>query len=400
MMMYMTTLGVVCWPQVPPERLREVALAAENAGMDELWLWEDCFWGGAVPACAAALAWTSRLTLGIGVLPVPLRNVAATTMDTAMLHRLFPGRVTMGVGHGVQSWMGQIGAAAESPMTLLREHLAAMRALLRGEKLTVQGPYVRLDEVALEWPVSPPPPILAAARGPRTLRLSGELADGSVLDTATGPDEVRNARALVERMTGSASPKAYSGTFSNVSEYAFGHTLAGPKALLGSPAGRGGGSPAGEGRRQARQASRPMERRNSGTPSAVSSCSNRTKFSRMRIRSWSTAALPSRSTWCQPFFVYPVFRLTASDAGLSANAADVMWSNSRWSNRNAHITWRMAVPMPFPWNSRLSHDPVSPVRVTRKSFVMTPWVPTSSPSQKTAKFAVHFSWLNDARTCQ
>ena len=198
MMMYMTTLGVVCWPQVPPERLREVALAAENAGVDELWLWEDCFWGGAVPACAAALAWTSRLTLGIGVLPVPLRNVTATAMDTAMLNRLFPGRVTIGIGHGVQSWMGQIGAAAESPMTLLREHLTAMRALLRGEKLTVQGRYVRLDEVALEWPVSPPPPILAAARGPRTLRLSGELADGSVLDTATGPDEVRNARALID----------------------------------------------------------------------------------------------------------------------------------------------------------------------------------------------------------
>lgn len=194
----MTTVGAVCWPQVPPERLRDVARAAEDAGLDELWLWEDCFWGGAVPACAAALAWTSRLRVATGVLPVPLRNVATTAMDAAMLHRLFPGRMTLGVGHGVQSWMRQVGAAAESPLTLLREHLTALRALLRGEKLTVDGRYVRLDDVALEWLPAAPPPVLSAATGPRTLRLSGEAADGTILVSGTDPDGVRRARALID----------------------------------------------------------------------------------------------------------------------------------------------------------------------------------------------------------
>jgi len=80
----MTILGAVCWPEVPPERLRDVALVAEETGLDELWLWEDCFWGGAVPACAAALAWTTSLRVGIGVLPVPLRNVATAAMEAAM----------------------------------------------------------------------------------------------------------------------------------------------------------------------------------------------------------------------------------------------------------------------------------------------------------------------------
>jgi alkanesulfonate monooxygenase SsuD/methylene tetrahydromethanopterin reductase-like flavin-dependent oxidoreductase (luciferase family) len=195
----MATLGTFCWPEVPPERLRGVALAAEEAGLDDLWLAEDCFWGGAVPQCAAALAWTSRLRVGIGILPVPLRNVAATAMDAAMLHRLFPGRVAVGVGHGVQSWMQQAGVAAESPMTLLREQLTALRALLRGERLTVGGRYVRLDGVALEWPpAAPAPPVLSAATRPRTLRLSGEVADGTVLDTVTTPDEVRRARELID----------------------------------------------------------------------------------------------------------------------------------------------------------------------------------------------------------
>ena len=193
----MTTLGVICLPHVPPERLREVAMAAEDSGLDELWLWEDCFWGGAVPACAAMLAWTTRLRVGIGVLPVPLRSVVTTAMDTAMLHRLFPDRVLIGVGHGVQSWMRQVGAAAESPMTLLREHLTATRALLRGEKVTVEGRYVRLEEVTLEWP-PPPVPLFAGATGDRTLRLSGEVADGTILVAGTSPDEVRRARGLID----------------------------------------------------------------------------------------------------------------------------------------------------------------------------------------------------------
>jgi alkanesulfonate monooxygenase SsuD/methylene tetrahydromethanopterin reductase-like flavin-dependent oxidoreductase (luciferase family) len=194
---HMTTLGVVCLPQVPPEQLRNVAVAADAAGLDELWLWEDCFWGGALPACSAALAWTTSLRVGIGVLPVPLRNVASAAMDTAMLHRLFPGRVTIGVGHGLQDWMRQTGAAVESPMTLLREYLAALRALLAGGRLSADGRYVHLDDVALEWPPSVVPQVLLGAIGPRTLRLSGEAADGTVLVAGTGPEEVRRARELI-----------------------------------------------------------------------------------------------------------------------------------------------------------------------------------------------------------
>ena len=193
----MTTLGAVCMPQVPPEQLRNVAVAADAAGLDELWLWEDCFWGGAVPACAAALAWTTRLRVGIGVLPVPPRNVATAAMDAAMLHRLFPGRVTIGVGHGLQSWMGQTGVVAESPMTLLREYLTALRALLAGDRVTADGRYVHLDDVLLEWPPAVAPPVLAGAIGPRTLRLSGEAADGTILVAGTGPDGVRRARDLI-----------------------------------------------------------------------------------------------------------------------------------------------------------------------------------------------------------
>jgi len=52
----MTTLGAVFLPQLPPDRLRDVARSADEAGLQELWLWEDCFRESAIASAAAALA--------------------------------------------------------------------------------------------------------------------------------------------------------------------------------------------------------------------------------------------------------------------------------------------------------------------------------------------------------
>src|SRR4051794_33020670 len=197
----MTTLGVVFRPQNPPERLRAVARAADEAGLEELWLWEDCFLQSGIATAAAALAWTSRLRVGVGLLPVPLRNVALVAMEAATLHRLFPQRVVLAVGHGVQDWMAQVGARVDSPLTLLREHLTALKELLAGRTVTVAGRYVHLDGVALDWPPPVPPAVLAGATGPKTLRLSGECADGTVLTSGTTPDQVRRARAVTGNHT-------------------------------------------------------------------------------------------------------------------------------------------------------------------------------------------------------
>lgn len=181
----MTKLGVIFPPDQPPERLRPVAVAADRAGLEQLWLWEDCFKETGISAAASVLAWTERLSVGIGLLPVPLRNVALTAMELATIERLFPGRLIPGIGHGVLDWMGQVGARAASPMTLLREYTSALRSLLYGENLTTEGRYVQLTDVALDWPPSPPPPLLVGARGEQTIRLTGELADGVILDGET-----------------------------------------------------------------------------------------------------------------------------------------------------------------------------------------------------------------------
>lgn len=90
--MQVITTGVVFRPQLPPEQLRNVVEATEAAGVAELWVWEDCFLEGGLTTATAALAWSKQLRIGIGLLPVALRNPALAAMEIATLARLFPGR--------------------------------------------------------------------------------------------------------------------------------------------------------------------------------------------------------------------------------------------------------------------------------------------------------------------
>src|SRR5215212_1491096 len=186
-------VGAVFRPQLDPARLARTAQAADAAGLDELWLWEDCFLAGGISAAAIALANSNNLKVGVGVLPVPMRNVAMSAMEIATLGRAYPGRLRVGLGHGVQDWMAQIGGKVASPMTLLREYVTVLSALLRGERVTYDGRYVKLTDVGIDWPPETNIDLLIGAERPRTLELSGEIASGTVITGGTSPDGLREA---------------------------------------------------------------------------------------------------------------------------------------------------------------------------------------------------------------
>ncbi|MFC9761558.1 LLM class flavin-dependent oxidoreductase [Rhodococcus jostii] len=202
-------LGVTFIPTIEPERLKDFARVAEDSGLDEIWLWEDCFKESGVAAAAAALAWTERIRVGVGLMPVPLRNVALTAMEIATLARLFPGRVIAGIGHGVQGWMEQVGARAASPMTLLEEYTVALRALLDGESVSTQGRYVRLDGVKLDWPPIERVPLMLGGEGPKSVRLAARLGDGNLVTSAVGDDDIRRTRDLILDEIGAAGVSSH-----------------------------------------------------------------------------------------------------------------------------------------------------------------------------------------------
>jgi alkanesulfonate monooxygenase SsuD/methylene tetrahydromethanopterin reductase-like flavin-dependent oxidoreductase (luciferase family) len=191
------SVGVVFRPDFRPERLRQIAQSVDRTSVDELWLWEDCFLQGAVAQAAIALASSQTVVVGVGVMPAPLRNVVAAAMEIATLARMFPGRVRVGIGHGVQSWMWQAGVAVDSPLTLLREYVVTLKDLLAGRAVSVEGRYVRLANVVLDWVPAEPVPVFIGGSGPKTLRLAGEIADGVILDCRNTARTVRQALAHV-----------------------------------------------------------------------------------------------------------------------------------------------------------------------------------------------------------
>lgn len=192
-------LGIMFRREHPPEALPSFARRAEEAGFDELWLVEDCFYGSGITSAAMALACTDSIKVGLGIMPAVARNPVFTAMEIATLARLYPGRFLPGLGHGVASWMRQIGAFPRSQLRALEEVTIAVRQLLAGEKVSIKGTEVHLEDA---WLVHPPqriPPISLGVRGPKSLALSGRVADGTILAEYAAPAYVTWARGQIAK---------------------------------------------------------------------------------------------------------------------------------------------------------------------------------------------------------
>ena len=184
----MTAIGM-CFPRTYPAALvTDVARRLDRGGADELWIIEDCFFTAGPSLVSAALTSTERLTVGIGIVPAVVRTAAVTAMEFATLEALGPGRFLPGIGHGVQSWMGQMGVRPKSPLTALEEVTTSVTRLLAGEEVSFEGKTVYLDKVKLDAPPAEAPPILLGVQGPKSLALAGRVAGGVVLaEPATAP---------------------------------------------------------------------------------------------------------------------------------------------------------------------------------------------------------------------
>ncbi len=184
-----------------PAGLPAFAREVEALGVDDLWVVEDLGWNGGISAAAVALGATERLRVGLGIAPAPLRSPALLAMEIATLARVFPGRLVAGVGHGVREWMRQVGVAPRSPLALLEETLGAVRGLLRGERVTVDGRELRIDGVELVHPPAKDavPQVIAGVVSPRSLELAGRAAQGTLVAEGHGPQDLHTARAAAQR---------------------------------------------------------------------------------------------------------------------------------------------------------------------------------------------------------
>lgn len=174
----------------PAGAMADYARRVEGAGIQQLWVIEDCFYTAGVSLAATALAVTEHLQVGIGIMPAVARNPAITAMEIATLCEIAPGRFTPGIGHGVQEWMAQIGARTPSPLTTLGETIGVVKRLLAGDEVTFTGREVSLDSVRLDQPPAIVPPIVAGVQQEKSMALAGRVADGVILVEGAGPTYV------------------------------------------------------------------------------------------------------------------------------------------------------------------------------------------------------------------
>lgn len=192
------TIGILLPRDIPQADLIPFAQEADDYGFDELWVVEDLGYRGGLVQAATVLARTRRIRVGVGLLPAAARNVAFAAMEAATLAQLHPGRLDIAVGHGMPDWMRSVGSWPASPLTLLGEYIHTLKALLAGRPADTDGRYIRLDGVHLDPSVLPElpehvPDIFAGVRGPKSLALSGEVADGTLLAEPVSPEYVRQA---------------------------------------------------------------------------------------------------------------------------------------------------------------------------------------------------------------
>jgi len=184
-------IGVIFHPKFNPETLPDYARQAESAGFDELWLWDDCFQAGAFTSSAIALSATQTIKVCIGLIPVKAYNPLFSAMEITTLARIFPGRFIPGFGHGVDTWMAQIGAAPKPSLKALKEIVTAVRQLLRGEMVTMHSDQVNLEKVQMQMTASVIPPLYVGAMREKTLQLAGLVGDGTILTSMSSPAYIR-----------------------------------------------------------------------------------------------------------------------------------------------------------------------------------------------------------------
>jgi 5,10-methylenetetrahydromethanopterin reductase len=192
-----TTYGVMFRREWPADQLIDYARQVEAHDFDEMWVVEDLSFHGGFTQATAALAATSRITVGIGIAPAVVRNVAYTAMEIATLAQMFPGRFHMGFGHGVDFWIEQVGAVPKSWLSSLRETVATTIQLLGGQTVTVDGDYVHLDGVQLAHPAQVVPPVSLGVRGPRSMALAAEVGAGVIFAEWSGPRYLQQVRAQI-----------------------------------------------------------------------------------------------------------------------------------------------------------------------------------------------------------
>jgi 5,10-methylenetetrahydromethanopterin reductase len=176
---------------------------AEDRGFEAVWQAESRLVRDAIVPMAAYAAVTDHINVGSGVINNWTRNIGLLAATFLTLDDLAPNRIICGIGAWWDPLARNVGIDRRQPLTAMRETVQVLRRLLNMETVTFQGEFVHVDGIELDVvhgrrePRNVP--IMIGATGPKMMELTGEIADGAVLNYCVPPEYNDQALNLLKK---------------------------------------------------------------------------------------------------------------------------------------------------------------------------------------------------------
>ena len=175
---------------------------AELCGFEAIWQAESRLVRDAIVPMAAFAAVTSRIKIGSGVINNWTRNAAVIAATFLTLDDLAQDRIYCGIGAWWDPLAAKVGIARRKNLLAMREVVTVVRRLLNRERVSFDGEFVQMDDVELDVVHGRKEPrnvpIFIGATGPKMMALTGEIADGAVLNYLVSPKYNDMAMAQLE----------------------------------------------------------------------------------------------------------------------------------------------------------------------------------------------------------
>jgi 5,10-methylenetetrahydromethanopterin reductase len=176
---------------------------AEAKGFEAVWQAESRLVRDAVVPMAAYAAVTERIKVGSGVINNWTRNIGLLAATFLTLDDLAPNRIICGIGAWWDPLAKNVGIDRRKPLTAMRETVEVLRRLLNMERVTFHGEFHQVDNIELDVVHGRREPrhvpIMIGATGDKMMELTGEIADGAVLNYCVPPEYNDNALELLEK---------------------------------------------------------------------------------------------------------------------------------------------------------------------------------------------------------
>jgi 5,10-methylenetetrahydromethanopterin reductase len=165
---------------------------AEERGFEAVWQAESRLVRDAIVPMAAYAAVTTKLKVGSGVINNWTRNIGLLAATFLTLDDLAPGRIICGLGAWWDPLAANVGIERRKPLLAMRETIEVLRRLLNMERVTFHGEFHNVDGIELDVVHGRREPrdvkIMIGATGGKMMELTGEIADGAVLNYCVPPE--------------------------------------------------------------------------------------------------------------------------------------------------------------------------------------------------------------------